>query len=126
MKALNRCIAQVLIVCTLGIGMPLPASAGIVTTDQVQASAERDKVRSFLDRAEVRAQMQALGVDANSTLARVDALTDEEAQNLAGRIDQLPAGGDSILGILFAIFIVLLITDILGLTKVFPFTRSVR
>ncbi len=126
MKTLNRYIAQVLIVCTLGIGMPLPASAGIVTTDQVQASAERDKVKSFLDRAEVRAQMQALGVDANSTLARVDALTDEEAQNLAGRIDQLPAGGDSILGILFAIFIVLLITDILGLTKVFPFTRSVR
>lgn len=126
MKAFNRCIAQALIVCTLGIGMPLPASAGIVTTDQVQASTERDKVRSFLDRTEVRSQMQALGVDADAALARVNALTDEEVQNLAGRIDQLPAGGDSILGILFAIFIILLITDILGLTKVFPFTRSVR
>jgi hypothetical protein len=40
-------------------------------------------------------------------------------------MDQLPAGGD-ILGIMFTIFIILLITDILGLTKVFPFTRSVR
>ncbi|HSN38809.1 MAG TPA: PA2779 family protein [Burkholderiales bacterium] len=126
MKAFNRCIAQALIVCTLGIGMPLPASAGIVTTNQMQASAERDKVRNFLDRAEVRSQMQALGVDANAARARVDALTDDEAQNLASRIDQLPAGGDGILGILFAIFIILLITDILGLTKVFPFTRSVR
>jgi hypothetical protein len=38
----------------------------------------------------------------------------------------LPAGGDSVLGILFAIFIILLITDILGFTKIFPFTRSVR
>ncbi len=126
MKAFNRCIAQALIVCTLGIGMPLPASAGIVTTNQMQASAERDKVRNFLDRAEVRSQMQALGVDANAARARVDALTDEEAQNLASRIDQLPAGGDSVLGILFAVFIILLITDLLGLTKVFPFTRSVR
>lgn len=126
MKAFNRCIAQALIVCTLGIGMPLPASAGIVTTNQMQTSAERDKVRNFLDRAEVRSQMQALGVDANAARARVDALTDEEAQNLASRIDQLPAGGDSVLGILFAVFIILLITDLLGLTKVFPFTRSVR
>ena len=126
MKAFNRCIAQALIVCTLGIGIPLPASAGIVTTNQMQASAERDKVRNFLDRAEVRSQMQALGVDANAARARVDALTDEEAQNLASRIDQLPAGGDSVLGILFAVFIILLITDLLGLTKVFPFTRSVR
>lgn len=126
MKAFNRCIAQALIVCTLGIGMPLPASAGIVTTNQMQASAERDKVRNFLDRAEVRSQMQALGVDANAARARVDALTDEEAQNLASHIDQLPAGGDSVLGILFAVFIILLITDLLGLTKVFPFTRSVR
>ena len=126
MKAFNRCIAQALIVCTLGIGIPLPASAGIVTTNQMQASAERDKVRNFLDRAEVRSQMQALGVDANAARARVDALTDDEAQNLASRIDQLPAGGDSVLGILFAVFIILLITDLLGLTKVFPFTRSVR
>ena len=44
---------------------------------------------------------------------------------VAGRIDQAPAGGD-ILGVLFTVFIVLLVTDILGLTKVFPFTRSVR
>lgn len=126
MKTFNRCIAGVLIVCTLGLGMPLPASAGIVTTDQIYASTERDRVRSFLDRADVRAQMQALGVDPQATRARVDALTDDEVAKLSGQIDQLPAGGDSILGILFAIFIILLITDILGFTKVFPFTRAVR
>jgi hypothetical protein len=38
----------------------------------------------------------------------------------------LPAGGSSVIGVLFAVFIILLITDILGLTKVFPFTRPVR
>lgn len=126
MKTINRCIARVPIVCTLGVGMPLPASAGIVPTDQIVAAAERDQIRNFLDRADVRAQMQVLGVDPQAARARVDALSDDEVATLAGRLDQLPAGGDSILGILFAIFIILLITDILGLTKVFPFTRAVR
>ena len=125
MKILNRCVARVLIVCTLGIGMPFPVSAGIITTDQVVVGADRDQVRGFLDRADVRAQMEALGVDAGATHARVDALSDEEARDLAARIGELPAGG-SVIGVLFAIFIILLVTDLLGLTKVFPFTRSVR
>jgi hypothetical protein len=56
--------------------------------------------------------------------ARVAALTDDEAAQLAGRIDSLPAGG--ILGLILLVFIILLVTDILGLTKVFPFTRPVR
>jgi len=58
-------------------------------------------------------------------LTRVDAMTDNEVQTVADQLDKLPAGGD-ILGILFTVFIILLITDILGLTKVFPFTRPVR
>jgi hypothetical protein len=126
MNLFYRSLARILIVCTMAIGMPLPASAEIVTTDRIQAVGDRDKVKDFFDRAEVRAQMEGLGVDRDAARARVDALTDEEVQNVAGRIDTLPAGGDGILGVLFAIFIILLITDILGLTKVFPFTRSVR
>lgn len=125
MNAFNRTVARLLMLCIIGLGMPLPASAGIVTTDQIYASAERDRVRDFMLREDVRAQMQSLGVDADSVHERVDAMTDEEVSKLAGRIDQMPAGGD-VLGILFAVFIILLVTDILGLTKIFPFTRSVR
>lgn len=126
MNAFNRAVARLLMLCIIGLGMPLPASAGIVTTDQIYASAERDRVRDFMLREDVRTQMQSLGVDADTVRERVDAMTDEEVSKLAGRIDQMPAGGDSVLGILFAVFIILLVTDILGLTKVFPFTRSVR
>jgi hypothetical protein len=125
MKSFKRWISTVLIISMVGVGVPLPASAGIVTTDQVAAGAERERVRGFLDRAEVRDRLQSLGVDGDAARARVDALTDDEAKDLAARIDSLPAGGD-ILGVIFVIFIILLITDILGLTKVFPFTRSVR
>jgi hypothetical protein len=124
---LRRLIASLLVVSIAGMGLPLPAQAGMVGTDAITSSTgtERERIATFLERADVQAQLQAQGVSPSDVKARVAALTDDEAAQLAGRIDSLPAGGE-ILGILLVIFIVLLITDILGLTKVFPFTRSVR
>ena len=126
MTALKRVVSSVRIVCTLGAGMPLPASAAIISTDQVGASAERDRVRSLLDRAEVRARMLALGVNPQAARDRVDALNDEDVATLADRIDQLPAGGSDVLTVALIVFLVLLLTDILGYTKIFPFTRPVQ
>jgi len=125
MNRINRAVARLLIACVFTLGLPLPAAAGIVTTDQIQASAERERVQGFLAREDVRAQMASFGVTADDARARVAALSDQEVGELAGRIDELPAGA-GILGVVFAVFIILLVTDLLGLTKVFPFTRSVR
>ncbi|TAK88115.1 MAG: hypothetical protein EPO20_01405 [Betaproteobacteria bacterium] len=123
---LRRIIASLLVVSIAGLGLPLPAQAGMVGTDAITSSpgTERARIATFLDRADVQAQLQAQGVSPSDVKARVAALTDEEAAQLAGRIDTLPAGG--ILGLILLVFLVLLITDILGLTKVFPFTRTVR
>jgi hypothetical protein len=96
-----------------------------VPTESAVTGVERARVAEFLDRQDVQAQLQARGVSADEMKARVAALTDEEASQMASRIDSLPAGGD-VLGILLTVFIVLLITDILGFTKVFPFTRPIR
>jgi len=126
MKTFNRLIANVLIVCTLGMGMPASSIAGIVTTDRVYAGVERDQVRNFLERADVQAKMQSLGVDPAAARARVDTLGDDEVAALAARIDELPAGGHDILGAIVLVFLILLLTDILGLTKIFPFTKPVR
>ncbi|HET9404620.1 MAG TPA: PA2779 family protein [Burkholderiales bacterium] len=126
MSTFNRCIARLLIVCTLGMGMPVSSMAGIVATDRVHAGVERDQVVNFLERADVRARMQGLGVDPDAARARVDAMSDDEVAALASRIDEMPAGGHDVLSALVLIFIILLITDILGLTKIFPFTRPVR
>lgn len=126
MTALKRVISSVLIVCTLGAGMPLPASAGIIATDQVATSAERDRVKALLDRAEVRERLQALGVDPAAARTRVDALSDQEIATLAGEMDRLPAGGGDVLTVALIVFLVLLLTDILGYTKVFPFTRPAQ
>jgi hypothetical protein len=126
MTAFNRFVSVVLVFCTLGAGMPLPASAAIIATDQVAASAERDRVRSFLDRVEVQARMQALGVNPQAARDRVDALSDEEVAALANRLGQLPAGASDVLTVALIVFLVLLLTDILGYTKIFPFTRPVQ
>src|SRR2546430_9330972 len=122
---LRRLVASLLVDSIAGMGWPLPAQAGIVSTDAALASAERGRIASMLERADVRAQLEAYGVRAADVKARVAALTDEEAAQLAGRLDSLPAGGDGIIGALLLIFVVLLITDILGLTQVFPFTRPI-
>lgn len=125
-----RIISRLLIVSVMGLGLPLQSAyAGLVGTDKVAVSAqsqsERERIRTFLDREDVQNELQAQGVDVNTAKARVDALTDEEVQKVAGKLDRMPAGGD-VLGILFTIFVILLVTDILGFTKVFPFTRSIK
>lgn len=124
-----RWTSRVMIVLMASVGMPLTASAQMVGTEVVvdHAAAEqgRAKILSLVNRDEVRAQLEARGVSMEQAKARVDALTDEEALQVAAQIDQLPAGGD-ILGTAVFVFIVLLVTDILGFTKIFPFTRSIR
>jgi hypothetical protein len=122
---LRRIIASLLVLSIAGLGLPLPAHAGMLGTDAVVASAERERIAAFLARDDVREQLQAQGVSPKQAQARVAALTDEEARELAGQVDNLPAGG-SVLGVVLTVFLVLLITDILGFTKVFPFTRPVR
>lgn len=129
MNLFQRTLASTLIVCMATAGLPVVAQARIVSTEDAiasQASADnRAKVADFLARDDVRDALVGQGVDAGAAAARVQAMSDAEVAQLAHRVDQAPAGGD-VLGLAFTIFIVLLITDILGLTKVFPFTRSVR
>jgi len=117
-----------LVACLLIVS--LPAQAGLVSTENVSAAGSRDRIAVFLDRADVQSRLESFGVSPSEVKARVAALSDVEAAQLAGKIDSLPAGGDAgvggVLGLIVLVFIILLITDILGFTKIFPFTRSVR
>jgi len=129
MTFLRRSLSIALIVSIAGLGLPLPAQAGMVPTSDIVASPAKERIISFFERGDVRQQLGTLGVNPADAKARVAALTDEEAAQLAARIDTLPAGADgvsAVLGVAVLIFLVLLITDILGLTKVFPFTRSMK
>jgi hypothetical protein len=112
------------------VAQTLPQSASqlppLIGTEQAAAPAQaRVQIEQALARADVAAALQSRGVSLDAARARVAAMTDAEAALVAAEIDRAPAGGD-VLGVLVTIFVLLLVTDILGLTKVFPFTRSVR
>lgn len=130
---LKRLIASALIPSLLLVGTPLMAQAGIVSTEQAlshqstspQAGDSRERVAAFFNRDDVRTELQAQGVSADDALVRVQAMSDTEVAELAQRVDQAPAGA-GVVGVLFTVFLILLVTDILGFTKVFPFTRAIR
>ncbi|TMH40405.1 MAG: hypothetical protein E6H54_19170 [Betaproteobacteria bacterium] len=88
-----------------------------------------ERLASLLERRDVRAQLEAYGVNPADVSARVAALSDDEAAQLADRIGTLPTPGDgvgAVVGALLLVFIILLITDILGFTHVFPFTKPIK
>jgi len=123
-------LAWILTLTILGSSLTTPAHAALVTTAEVivppsSAKAERERIQDWLTREDVARRLQDYGVKAADAQARVAALTDDEARALGDKIDTLPAGGD-VIGVLFTVFIILLVTDILGFTKVFPFTRSIK
>ncbi len=122
--------AATLIMSVTSLSLPMQASAAVMGTENVIAqatsvdiSAQRAELSQFLARTDVKTQLVTLGVDAEQAASRVAALSDDEVQQLHGKMQSLPAGG-SLVGTLVFIFVLLLITDLLGLTKVFPFTRG--
>lgn len=111
--------------------MAYAAPGTMIGTEQLAASlapadgSHRARLMGTLGNAELVARLEARGVSVDEVRARVAALTEAEAEQLLAQIDSAPAGA-SVVGVLFSVFLILLVTDILGLTKVFPFTRSVR
>ncbi|HDZ45507.1 hypothetical protein LCGC14_0096170 [marine sediment metagenome] len=134
MKTLRAYLSTLLIAVLVFTSLPLaaaptaPQSMDLVTTQAVlagdRAGADRERINEILARADVQDQLLKQGVDLDEVDARVAALSDAEAQQMAEQLEMLPAGaGGGVIGALFAVFIILLITDILGLTDVYPFTR---
>jgi len=103
------------------------ASTEAVLEQPVSVSSH-EKVSQFVAREDVAKTFETMGVDPKMVEQRIALMSDEEVSKISSQIDTLPAGGDfgGIVGAVVFVFIVLLITDILGLTKVFGFTRSVR
>lgn len=105
-----------------------PAHAEMVSTDKIlKYNLDRECLSILLDRSEVRKQLEAWGVKSEEAKASIDSLTDREIAEIVASIDQMPAGGSglgTLLGAALLVFFVLLATDILGYTDVFPFVKG--
>ena len=135
MKEMRRAIKPIsifLIISLVCISMPYRyASAAIIETEIAKDSIEGKQVRNYilgvLAREEVQAVLTAQGINSQEAKRRLDSLTDAEVIRFAKEIKQLPAGGGAfgtIVGAALIVFLVLLITDIMGFTDVFPFVKK--
>jgi len=113
------------------MSMPVQTvGAAMIGTETVMTLTKAQDVRKnlneLLNREDVKSIMIAQGISPIEAKARVDSLSDAEIMQLADKMDQLPSGGSDfgvVVGAVLIIFIVLLITDILGYTHVFSFVR---
>jgi hypothetical protein len=101
---------------------PMAAYADMLSTSMVMVEAERNSrielVERYMDREDVRGQMEAMGVDSALAAERVAGLSDRQLEQLALSIDTSPAGSGE-LGIIIAVLVILLLLEILGVTNIF-------
>ncbi len=138
MKLMRKTLKPVsvgLAVLMLLVCMPVHSVlAAMIKTETVMDAARGQEAREYLHhllaRQEVQTALIARGITPLEAKARIDSLSDGEVIRIADQIDQLPAGGDSflavVLGIAILIFIILVITDLTGVTDVFPFIKAQR
>ena len=125
-------VSMLMVTVMLSIAVPYqPLLAAMVPTEAIidsnNAEEARDYLKNLIFRNEIRRSLISHGIDPNEAKARVDSLSDSEAIAVADRIENLPAGGDAIgviVGAALIVFLVLLLTDILGYTDVFPFVKA--
>lgn len=109
--------------------VPVAGAAMIATETMVgtgSATESRARLSTLLAREDVAGALKAHGVSSEEALLRVKSLTDQEVVKLSQTIDALPAAGDfgGLIGALVFVFLVLLFTDIVGLTDVYPFVKK--
>jgi hypothetical protein len=117
----RKCSIVVLSVSLLNMGMVGAASAAIVDTSALVATdreADLGAIRNQLARAEVRAQMEQMGVDGTAVERRIARLDNQELHQLAADMRNAPAGGDA-LALIGAVFVVLLILEVTGVIDIF-------
>lgn len=112
-------LVSVSIVC---MGFAQAAPAGMIGTayilDKESRAASVSRIEILLARGDVAGQLEAFGVDRALVVERLNGLSHAELLELEGQIDSQVAGGD-IIGLIGAVFVVLLILELVGVTDIF-------
>lgn len=123
LRKMQRILGSLLAVLMLTLSVQSVSYATIVSTDDLvsaqQTSIEREQIRDWLAREEVRDQLTNMGVDVDAAQARVDSMTSEEVTTMAANISELPAASGA-LEVALVIFLILILLDITGVTDIFP------
>ena len=115
-RRLRRLLVDFWIVLSFALAgvMVLPHShAGVISTETAHAQDERARVKAMVERPELGKGLERLGLHPADAAARVDAMSDAEVLQLAGRLDAAIAGGQLTNEQLLLIIIVLLLIIII-------------
>jgi hypothetical protein len=106
------------------------AQAAIISNGEVvhqsQRAHDKEILMQIIRQVDVQQQLLRMGVSATEIESRVNQMTQQEIAQLNQQINELPAGSSGIVGALLLIFIVFVITDVIGATDIFPFIHPVK
>lgn len=129
-KGLQRKLAVLLLVALLPLFMQSRAAlAGMVSTDSVLNAAsgyDRTSILARLQKEEARATLVKLGVDMNLVQQRIMKMTPDELVRFNEAVQAQPAGGESVIGVVLFVLVLLIILDLLGATDVFPAIKPIK
>lgn len=128
MRKLKRTLSLILSIALLSVSFT-NIQAAIISNDQIihkidQAN-DRATLLQTIKREDVQAQLSSMGVSSADVETRINQMTHEEIAQLNQQMAELPAGG-SVVGIIVLIFIIFVITDVIGATDIFPFIHPVN
>ena len=102
-----------------------PLQAAMLGNQTLMTEITRADIIASLDEAKVQNLLISNGVDPQAAKLRIQQMSDDELAQLQRDFQQLPAGAGAA-GTIALIFIILLITDMMGATDIFPFVKKVE
>lgn len=111
-NSIVRLFARALCMLGLLVAFVAPANAELVTTDQILhesgVNEMKQEVAQVLQRDDVQAELESMGVSPEVAQERVARLSDREVAKLHQQVASLPAGG-SASGLVLVLIILLLV-----------------
>lgn len=126
-KHLARILAALMLF--VGVQSATVQAAMISTSDVIAKQTEqlnRAQVLELLNKQEAIDALTAMGIDPNTVEQRVNSMTAEELQAFNQQVADMQAGGDSLLGVVVLVFVVLIVLDLLGTTNIFPAIKPIN
>lgn len=118
---------KISILCPMLVLGMSQASAAVFSSEQVIANQQfnfnKQQVLSYVDSAEVQNKLIELGVSPADARHRIANMTAEELSALNSQMNEMPAGG--IVGVVVTVLVVVVVTDLMGLTDVYPFINPI-
>ncbi len=110
------------------ISFSIPAQAAMIDTAQIVGVAGDqvlDQKTMQQKRDWIQAELVKGGISPADSALRVSSMSDNQVKQIHQRMDEMPAGAGTA-GAIILIFAVLAVTDLMGVTDIFPFIRPME